>query len=139
MRIVPDTNVLISGTFWEGEAFRIMQLIEQRKVHCFLSKDILEEYNRVMHSDEILEKIEEKHLAVKSVLLKVLEVCEIVDPKRKVHVVKDEPADNRILECALEAQADYVITYDAAHLLKLKEFEGIKIVSPTEFLRIFTS
>lgn len=70
MKVVLDTNILISGTYWEGDAFRILQLIEQK------------------------------------------------------------------MECAMEAQADYIVTYDATHLLKLKEFEGIKIVSPTEFLRI---
>ncbi|MBS3067721.1 putative toxin-antitoxin system toxin component, PIN family [Candidatus Micrarchaeota archaeon] len=138
MNVVLDTNVLISGTFWEGEAYQIMQLIEQKRIGCFLSKDILEEYNKVMHSEEIIEKIEEKHLAIKSVIIKLLESCEIVDPKRKIDFVKDDPDDNKVLECAIEAKADYIITYDAAHLLKLREFEGIKIISPTEFLRILS-
>jgi len=43
MKITLDTNVLVSGTFWEGEAFGIFQLIEQKKASCSLSKEILEE------------------------------------------------------------------------------------------------
>jgi len=56
-------------------------------------------------------------------------------PKRKVNVVKQDPDDNKFIEAALEGEADYIVTQDR-HLLKLKEFEGIKIVTPEEFLRI---
>ena len=136
MKITLDTNVLVSGTFWEGEAFRIIQLIQQKRVQCFLSKDILQEYEAVLHSGEIVEKTYENHLSVKSAFIKALELCTIVEPKRRVAVVKEDPADNMILECAIEANVDYLITYDAKHLLKLGEFEGIKIISPAQFLRI---
>ena len=55
-------------------------------------------------------------------------------PYRKVDIVKNDEADNRILECALEAQAHYLVSGDKRHLLPLKKFEGIRIVSPAEFL-----
>ncbi len=135
IKIIIDTNVLVSATFWEGEAYKIMQLIEQKKVQCFLSKEILKEYNEVMHSDEIIEKAEEKHLSIKSTIIKIIEMCEIVEPKRKIDAVKEDSEDNKIIECAVEAQVDYIVTYDRRHLLKLKEFEGIKIISPTEFMK----
>ena len=133
MRVTLDTNVLISGTFWEGEAFWIMKLIEKGTLKCFLSKDILWEYDRVMHSGEIIEKAEKHHLAIKSAIIKVMEMCELVDPKRRINAVKEDPDDNKVLECAVEAGADLIITYDR-HLLDLKEFEGIRIMSPTEVL-----
>ena len=136
MRITLDTNVLVSATFWDGEASKIMELIEKKKVKCFLSKNILEEYNRVLHSGEIIEKTKKNHLSIKSAIIKVIEISIIVDPKRKIKVVKDDPDDNKILECAVEVRADYIVTYDSKHLLKLKEFEGIRIVSPTQFLKI---
>lgn len=138
MRVTLDTNVLVSGTFWSGEAFRLLLLIERAGVRCFLSKDILMEYARVVHSDEIVDKIEEKHLDVKSSVIKTLEMCELVEPKRKIDAVKEDPSDNKILECAVEARADFIVTYNK-HLLKIREFEGIRIVSPTEFLKIFGS
>lgn len=50
-------------------------------------------------------------------------------------IVEDDPDDNKIIECAVEGDVDYVISYNK-HLLKLKEFKGIKIVKPEEFLRI---
>jgi len=65
----------------------------------------------------------------------ILEKSELAVPKRKVNVVKQDPDDNKFIEAALEGEADYIVTQDR-HLLKLKEFEGIKIVTPEEFLRI---
>ena len=136
MKITLDTNVLISGTFWEGEAFRIIQLIQQKRIVCFLSKEILAEYERVLHGDEIVEKTYETHPSAKAAVIKIAELCNIVEPKRKISVVKDDPSDNKILECAAEAHADYIVTYDARHLLKMKEFEGIRIISPAELLKL---
>ncbi len=137
MKVTLDTNVLVSGTFWQGEAFRILELVEQKKVECVLSKEILEEYNRIIHSEEILEKMEEKRLHVRSAVIKIVEMSAIVKPKRKIRAVADDPDDDKVIECAVEGRVDYIITYDAKHLLKLKEFEGIKIVSPREFLKLF--
>ena len=136
IKIVVDTNVLISGTFWEGNSFRIIQMIEQKKVRCFLSKEILQEYEKVLHSDQIIEKTQKKQLEIKSAIIKAIEMCDIVEPKRKITFVKEDPDDDKILECAVEAKVDYILTNDQRHLLKIKEFEGIKLVSPANFLRI---
>ena len=57
----------------------------------------------------------------------------LIEPKRKIVVVKDDPDDDKVIECAAEIAADYILSYDN-HLLKLKEFEGIKIVKPEVFL-----
>ena len=65
-------------------------------------------------------------------------VNKIIIPNRKTSVIREDPDDNMILECAIEGNVDYLITNDN-HLLKLKEFEGIKIVNPIDFLNILTS
>lgn len=62
-------------------------------------------------------------------------LCEIVLPAQRVEIVRSDPADNRIIECALEAKAQYIITGDS-HLIELKEVHGISIVTPGEFLAI---
>lgn len=139
MKVVLDTNVLISATFWEGEAFKIIRLIGEKKIECFISKQILEEYIKVANSDELMEKANEKNLSIKLSAMKLIEICKIVEPSRKIDVVKEDPDDNKIIECAVEAKADYIVTYDAKHILPIKDFEGIRIVSPTEFLKITSS
>ena len=56
-RIVLDTNVLVSGTFWSGNSFKIIELIDKKKVKSILSKEILTEYYIILNSSEIMEKI----------------------------------------------------------------------------------
>jgi len=51
-------------------------------------------------------------------------------------VIREKDDDNRILECALEGKAEYIISGDKRHLLPLGEYEGIRILSPDEFLRL---
>ena len=63
---------------------------------------------------------------------KILEILTVVYPKIKVDVIKDDPTDNRVLEGALTAKVDFVISNDK-HVLKIKEFRGIKIVKPDDF------
>jgi len=52
-------------------------------------------------------------------------------------VIKEDPPDNKLLECAVEAKADYLISGDNEHLLFLENFEGIKIINPSEFLKLY--
>ena len=60
-------------------------------------------------------------------------------PKRKVTIIKYKDDDNRILECALEGKAQYIISGDRKHLLPLKEYQGTKILSPADFLKLLFS
>lgn len=59
----------------------------------------------------------------------------VVFPRRTPHTIKEDPSDNHFLACAIVAQASFIISGDE-HLLKLKAFQGIPIVSPKEFLKI---
>ena len=60
-------------------------------------------------------------------------IGELVLPPKEISEIKVDPADNRVLECAAEARADYVVSADS-HLLDLGEYASIRIVSPYEFL-----
>ena len=57
-------------------------------------------------------------------------------PKEKLNVVKNDPDDDKFIEAAVEGDCDCIVSKDKKHLLKLKEFRGIKIISPEEFLKI---
>jgi predicted nucleic acid-binding protein len=59
----------------------------------------------------------------------------IIKPKTRLSIVKEDHDDNKIIECAVTGKADYIITKDK-HLLKIKNYKGIKIITPREFLRI---
>ncbi len=133
-KVILDTNILISGTFWTGSSFRILDMVDKKIVESISSKEILLEYDKIIKSEEIAEKIENKDLVMSKISQNVIINSKIVEPKKKLQVVKEDPNDNIILECAKEGKADYIITNDK-HLLKIREFEGIKIITPEEFLK----
>jgi len=134
MRVVLDTNVLISGTFWTGDSFRVLEGIDQGKAEIIISEELISEYDDVLTREEIAEKIENKSLVIRDIVQKVISRAKIVEPSEKFDILKEDPDDNIILDCAFEGKVDFIVSQDK-HLLRLGEFKGIKIVSPEEFLR----
>lgn len=135
MKITVDTNILISATFWYGDSFRILERVENKEIELVLSNEIIREYEEVLAYAEIQEKIQGKQLTMKQTVQKIQTMTTLVHPSEKVNIIKDDPDDNAVLECALEGKVKHIITNDK-HLLKLKEFREIKIITPAEFRAI---
>lgn len=133
MRAVVDTNVIISGSLWEGRPAEVMRQIETGRVEMYLSADILEEIEEVLEQEKLKGPIARSGQSVKMVMNKIYSMASIVNPKVKVRRVKEDPDDNKFLECAVECKADYIISGDK-HLLDLGEHGGIKIVLASQFL-----
>lgn len=134
MRVVLDTNVLISATFWDGDSNRILEKVEQKEIEMVVSKEILEEFAGVLGYKEIQEKVRDKNLEMKRTVEKVASISTIVEPRHKFKAIKDDPDDDKFLDCAVEAKVEFIVSQNK-HLLKLKEFKGIKIVTPSVFLK----
>lgn len=133
MRAVVDTNVIISGSLWEGRPAEVMRQIETGRVEMYLSADILEEIEEVLEQEKLEGPIARSGQSVNMVMNKIYSMASIVNPKVKVRRVKEDPDDNKFLECAVECKADYIISGDK-HLLDLGEHGGIKIVLASQFL-----
>jgi uncharacterized protein len=131
MKLVFDTNILISATLWNGSVSQklLFKLLRQQ-IPIYTSESILLEYENVLLRDFGYSK-EEIHNIIK----KILEFTILVSPKEHVKVVKDDPADDKIIDCALAAMADYIITYDK-HLLKISTYKHIRIFRPEEFKEV---
>lgn len=138
MRIVLDNNVFVSGIFWKGASHEIIKLAEGNKVEIYSSIEILKELFGVLRRDKFKPYFKEAETTIEAVFQKILKLVQICVPTIKVRVVKEDPPDNRFLACALTARAFFVVSGDK-HLLQLKEFQGIPIVSPREFLKRFKS
>jgi putative PIN family toxin of toxin-antitoxin system len=128
IRVVLDTNVFISALFWKGAPYQVFKRILEGVILNFISPQILEELK-----ERLLYKFKLPSEKVREFLEIIVFNSQIVYPKKKLNVVKKDPKDNKILECALEAQASFIISGDK-HLLEIKEYKGIKIISPKEFL-----
>lgn len=129
--IAADTNVIISALLWEGNESKIIGLAEEGKIKLLSSAALLSELKNVLSHERF--GLEEK--TVDENIKYILTISEIVSPKRKLKVIRDDPADDRVLECALEGRADYIVS-GSKHLLQLNEFHRIKIVRAKELLDI---
>ena len=135
IRITVDTNILLSATLWHGASERIIGKVENKEITLVLSEAILEEYYKVLNYEEIQERIKDKKLEMKQSVLKISQISEIIEVKSRINLVKEDPSDNKIIECAIDGNANYIITKDN-HLLKFKEYKGIKILNPEDFLKL---
>ncbi len=134
MKVVFDTNIYISGLIFKGGIpSRLMELAQDRKFSLFFSPHILEEIRAVTRLKFDLNLNERDRL-----IRWVESLGQVVYPSRTVKVVKSDDPDNRILECALEAEADYLVTGDKKHLLSLKQEFSFKIIAPAEFYRVIS-
>ena len=135
MKITADTNILISAIFWLGKSNEIIKKVENKEIELILSIEIINELTKVLDYEEIKNKIRDKGLEIRRTVEKIISISTIVEPLAKIEIIKEDIEDNIILECAKEGNADYIISQDK-HLLKLRQFENIKIITPEEFLRL---
>jgi putative PIN family toxin of toxin-antitoxin system len=132
MNIVVDTNVIVSALVFGGVPRRMFELIEAGHCHFFYSAEIESETRRVLRDKFGWDKDRlDRYLPA------LWNLGEQVTPQRRVRAVRDDPDDNRIIECALAAAADAIISGDR-HLLRLGSFEEIRILSPRELLEAFS-
>jgi len=129
MKFTLDTNFLVSATQWNYSiSHKLLEKFIRENHELFTTKEILEEFEDILKRDFKYSNEESRNI-----IERVLQFLTLVAPSEKVNVVKEDVDDNKIIECALESKAEYIISYDQ-HLLKLKEYQGIKIVRPEEAL-----
>ena len=131
-KVVLDTNVLISGILFGGNPRQILELVIQGRINAYISPAILTEFREVL----IRPKFGLTHEECFSIAKEIEDIFCFVFPQITVDLIKDDPDDNIILECALAADVKYIITGDP-HLLNLEWFEKIKIISPATFVTEF--
>lgn len=129
-KVCLDTNVLISAALFDGKPEKILRLVEEDKLILIISPAILVETTRVL-----VDKFQREEEEVMRFVKLLYDLGKIIRPKGKIRLVKKD-SDNRILECALEGKADYIVTGDKKHLLPLANFKNIPIITPGDFLKI---
>ncbi len=135
IRIVADTNILISSIFWRGNPYKILIKCLKGEIKLIVSKEILEEVERILLREK---KFKLTKMDVSLHIQILLSISELVKPYEKIKIVKKDSTDNIFLECAVEGKAEYIVSGDT-HLLELKEFRGIRIVTAKEMVVILES
>ncbi|MEK6792286.1 MAG: putative toxin-antitoxin system toxin component, PIN family [Nanoarchaeota archaeon] len=129
-KVVLDTNVLISATIRKGNQFRLLELGRLNQIQIIISPQILEEVKEVLNRP----KFSLSQNEIEEALNEIKDITHLVEPSEKVDIVKEDPDDNMIIECAIAGKADYIISGDD-DLLELKEYKGIKIRNSQSFIQ----
>ncbi len=129
VKVVLDTNTLISAIMFGGKCRNILEMGISGKIKIAMSQDILKELAGVL----VGKKFRVPTPVVQQTIHELSEIAELVIVVDKINAIKSDHDDNRILECAVSAKADYIVSGDS-DLLSLKNFKKIKIFSPSDFL-----
>jgi len=134
LKVVLDTNVLISAILFGGKPRQILEKAIRGEIRLCLSEPILEELKGVLQRPKFNYSPE----MIQVILTELSGISDFVNVSKMIDVVVEDPEDNRILECTVEAKANYIVTGDS-HLLKLSRYQNIEIVNTVAFLEKLSS
>lgn len=135
MKVVFDTNVVISGLLWQGLPNKLLKLVKHGKLDLCINPSLLEELSKVLNEAKFSHRIVILDTSVEELIAGLSELL-IIFPDEKISpTIKADPNDDKVLSCALTSGAKYIITGDR-HLLKLKNWSDISILTPRQFLSL---
>lgn len=139
IRAVLDTNTLVSAIINTDKSVsqEIYQNSKDKRFLLVISPSILAEMEDVIHRPRVMRFHKYSAQELQRIVKELTNVSYVVPGNTQVEIVRD-PDDNKIVSAAIEGQADYIISRDK-DLLDLKQYQGIKIVSPEEFMKILRS
>lgn len=131
MKVVFDTNVVVSACFWRGAPFECLALWGRQSLTAAISPVLLAEYEETFER-LLLDYGHRLHVDWVDLLRTS---ADMVFPLERATGATPDPFDEMVLECALATDADAIVSGDKKHLLLLQEFRGIPILSPADFLK----
>src|SRR5947207_2085788 len=116
IRVVLDTNIIISGWLWSGSPRQVLNIARQRQIQSVISEMLLDELRDVLHRPKFVGRLSVIGKTVEVILSEYLQFTEIVEPAQIAPVIDRDPDDDAVLACAVGAKAGYIVTGDD-HLL----------------------
>ena len=127
MKIVIDTNLFVAGYFNKDSASaKILKMVKERKLQMLWTEEIKEEVERIIENIKAKKKFQRE-------IQKIFREENKVEPRFRIKEIKEDPEDNKFLECAYFGKAEVIISSDR-HLLSLGEFQGTPIYTPKTFI-----
>ena len=131
MRVVLDTNVLLSAVLFGGKPQQIVESALAGTIRIFMSEPLIAELQGVLQRP----KFGFSPQILQSIVSEFTSIAEWVVPQKHFELVRDDPADNHVTDCAIAAEADYLVTGDM-HLLQLVKCGKTRIVNPQSFIAV---
>ena len=130
-RVVIDTNVVISALLFGGPPAKLIPLWQARRIQPLASKEIIDEYINVLAYAKF--KLSEEEIKF-FVYHEILPYFEVVRSKPGHVIIREDPSDDKFIRCAETGKANVIISGDQ-HLVNLKSYGNLKILTPTQFLK----
>ncbi len=131
LKFTLDTNTLISATIAQGNEFELLRLAKEGKIKIIVSLPIVEEFKEVISREKFGFSAQQVEMVTKL----LFDVCDIVIPTVHLKIIKDDPDDNTIIECAVSGNVDYIVSGDK-HLLNIQRYSNIPIIRTREALAL---
>lgn len=133
MRIVADTNTVVSGLLWQGAPRRLLDLGRNQQITLVTSHALLAELAEVLGREKFAVRIHLAKLSAKALVEDYAGIAQVIDSPALLRPVSRDADDDQVIDCALAARADIVVSGDS-DLLTLTEHQGIPILTTTQAL-----
>ena len=133
MRVVADTNIIVSGLLWFGPPRRILDAARAGKIVLFTTRGLLVELKEVLRREKLARRMHLVGAKPYELFVGVASLAKLLTSETIPPTILDDPPDDEVLGCAVAAKADFIVSGNS-HLLSLKEYRGIPIVTASAFL-----
>ena len=138
MRAVTDTNVVVSGLLWQGRPRQLLDAARSGRVEMFTSRLLLAELEDVLSRDKFVDQLRRAGLTAHYLVVRYGALAKLVEPAVIAPTILADVDDDAVLACALAARAEAIVSGDS-HLLNLKEYRGIPILTVVDVLNHLVS
>jgi len=133
VRLVLDTNTVVSGLLWDEAPSQLIDAGLQGRVELFTTRPLMLELQDVLPRPKLARRVVASGLSIEQLTARYALLAQVVEPALIARISAD-PEDDHVLACALAARADLIVSGDA-DLLNLKSYQGIPIIAATEALQ----
>ena len=133
MRVVADTNTVVSGLLWHGSSRQVLDKSRTGEIELFSSIVLLAELEEVLERDKFARRLAIVGLRPRDLVVGYAALATVVEPPVIPHVIVEDPDDDAVLACAVVARADAIVSGDT-HLLSLRAYREIPILTAGELL-----
>jgi putative PIN family toxin of toxin-antitoxin system len=133
MKVVADTSVLVSAVLWTGAPHQLLMAAEAGRIRLYTSPALLEELEGALSRPTFTLRLSARRTTVQILVAGYARLAHLVLPSPIPPVITEDPDDDEVLACALAAQATHIVSGDR-HLLSLKSYQSVAIMTPRTFL-----
>lgn len=139
MRIVADTNTVLSGLLWQGPPRPLLDLARERRITLCTSLTLLAEFAEVIAREKFAVRVRAAGLSAAEIVEDYERLAEVIAPEALPAPVSRDPDEDHVLACALAAKAELIVSGDKRHLLVLGDYHGIPIRTTSDALGALTA